>query len=382
MADVAELSTRPKHIPALDGVRFLAVGFVLLHHLTSGSHSSLFLRLIGLQQGNGIGPTLFFVLSGVLLTPVILNARNTKNRYRNFLVRRVLRIFPLYFAYLAVAAIATVLMTGHRMQHLWVFTFFLQNTFLTAAADTNAVLPVYHLWTIALQDQFYILWPLLLWNCDSIRTMRRACYVIIVLSFAARIVITHPSFTPVLYGRILPARAGEMCLGGLLALDLLEEGTLANLLRKSFLPLASILLLWMWHGLYITSTIGSTVGLQLIALASAALIAAALQPHSRTARLLGSKFMALGGKKYAFAIYIFHPLMLTICMELPIASKALRLAIFAVSTVVISGLSYRYYESPFLHMKVGRTQTSLPPLPDQPAFPAQSPRPAQQLTSV
>src|SRR5580704_1093160 len=136
MADVVEQYTRPRHIPALDGVRFLAVGFVLLHHLTRGSHSSIFLHLIGLQEGNGIGPTLFFVLSGVLLTPVILNARNTEHRYRNFLLRRVLRIFPLYFAYLAAAVIATILMTGHRVQHLWVFTFFLQNTFLTAAAGT------------------------------------------------------------------------------------------------------------------------------------------------------------------------------------------------------------------------------------------------------
>ena len=211
MADVAELPTRPKHIPALDGVRFLAVGFVILHHLTSGSHASLLLHLIGLQEGNGLGPTLFFVLSGVLLTPVILNARNTEHRYRNFLVRRVLRIFPLYFAYLAAAIIATLLLTGHLLHHLWVFAFFLQNTFLTDAADTGSVLPMYHLWTLALQDQFYIFLPFLLWRCDSIRTMRRACYVIIVLSFASRVVIAHPSLTHVLYGRILPAQAaGEM----------------------------------------------------------------------------------------------------------------------------------------------------------------------------
>jgi hypothetical protein len=50
---------------------------------------------------------------------------------------------------------------------------------------------------------------------------------------------------------------------------------------------------------------------------------------------------------------MFHPLMLEICMSLPIASKGLRLTLFATSTVVISGLSYRYLESFFLHMKVG-----------------------------
>jgi peptidoglycan/LPS O-acetylase OafA/YrhL len=365
MADVTEQYTRPKHIPALDGVRFLAVGLVILHHITSGSHSSIFLHLIGLQEGNGLGPTLFFVLSGVLLTPVILNARNTEHRYRNFLLRRVLRIFPLYFAYLAVAAVATVLLTGHRLQHLWVFAFFLQNAFLTAAGQTGSVMPMYHLWTLALQDQFYIFWPLLLWNCDSTRAMRRACYVIILLSFASRVVITHPSLTPDLFGRILPARAGEMCLGALLALDLREKGSFANLLRRSFLPIAAVLFLWMWHGLSFLTPLGSTVGIQLITLASAALIATAVQPHSWAARLLGSRFMALGGKKYAFAMYMFHPLCLITCLDLPIASKAVRLALFGISTVVVSGLSYRFYESPFLHMKVGRTQTSQPPRPVQ-----------------
>jgi len=360
MADVAEQFTRPRHIPALDGVRFLAVGLVILHHITRGSHSSIFLHLIGLQEGNGLGPTLFFVLSGVLLTPVILNARHTEHRYRNFLLRRALRIFPLYFAYLAAAVVATVLLTSHRLQHLWVFAFFLQNTFLTAAAATGSVMPMYHLWTLALQDQFYIFWPLLLWNCKNTRTMRRACYIIILLSFASRVVIAHPSLTPDLFGRILPARAGEMCLGALLALDLRENGSLARLLRKSFLPVSAVLLLWMWHGLYITSTIGSTIGIQLITIACAALIAVTLQPDSLPARLLGSKFMALGGKKYAFAMYMFHPLCLTLCLDLPIASKAVRLALFCVSTVVVSGLSYRFYESPFLHMKVGHTQPSQP----------------------
>ena len=93
----------------------------------------------------------------------------------------------------------------------------------------------------------------------------------------------------------------------------------------------------------------------LIALTSAALIAVALEPSSWIARLLGSKFFALGGKKYAFAMYIFHPLILEICTSLPIASKGLRLSLFAISTVLISGLSYRYLESYFLHMKVGGT---------------------------
>jgi peptidoglycan/LPS O-acetylase OafA/YrhL len=214
---------------------------------------------------------------------------------------------------------------------------------------------MYHLWTLAVQDQFYILWPLLLWKCDSVRKMRYLCVAGIVLSFGARLIITDPSLTPELFGRILPARAGEMCLGALLALDLREKTALSGILRKALLPLSAILAIWMWHGLSLTTSFGSVIGLQLIAFTSAALIAVALKPSTRIARILGSKFFALGGKKYAFAMYMFHPLMLTLCMALPIASKGLRLTLFAISTVIISGLSYRHLESFFLHMKVGGT---------------------------
>jgi peptidoglycan/LPS O-acetylase OafA/YrhL len=355
MIGVVEQHTRSKHIPALDGVRLLAVALVILHHLTRGSQTSIVLHLIGLQVNNGLGPTLFFVLSGVLLTTVIIDTRGTEHRYRNFLTRRALRIFPLYLGYLGVAAVATFWLTGRHLQNLWVFAFFLQNTFLTAASKTGSVLPMYHLWTLAVQDQFYILWPLLLWKSDSVPKMRYLCVAGIILSFSARLIITHRSLTPELFGRILPAHAGAMCLGALLALDLREETALSSLLRKAFLPLSAILAVWMWHGLSFTTSIGSVLGLQLIAITSAALIAAALKPSTGTARILGSKFFALGGKKYAFGIYVFHPLMLDICISLPIASKGLRLSLFAISTILISGFSYRYLESYFLHMKVGGT---------------------------
>jgi peptidoglycan/LPS O-acetylase OafA/YrhL len=126
-------------------------------------------------------------------------------------------------------------------------------------------------------------------------------------------------------------------------------------LRKALLPLSAVLAIWMWHGLSFTTSSGSVLGLQLVAVTSAALIAAALKPSTWTARVLGSRFLALGGKKYAFAMYVFHPLMLEICMSLPIASKGLRLTLFAMSTVFVSGLSYRYLESYFLHMKIGGT---------------------------
>jgi len=360
---MVQTSTRPKHLPALDGVRLLAVGLVILHHLTSGSHSSVILHLIGLQRGNGLGPPLFFVLSGALLTTVIIDSRDSANRYRNFLLRRVLRIFPLYFAYLAAAIIATWVTTGSPPQNFWVFAFFLQNVFPNTASSTGSVINTYHLWTIAVQDQFYVIWPLLLWKCKNDRQMRYLCYAGIAFSIVFQIIILHPSITPELMGRSLPARAGTMCLGALIALERREKTILTPLMLKSLLPLGFVVAIWMWHGLDFFSPFGSVVGMQLVGLICAAFIATALQPSSWVARTLGSKFFALGGKKYAFGIYMFHPSLLNICINLSLPSKALRLAIFFVSAVVVSGLSYRYYESPFLHMPIGRNNSPQPAAP-------------------
>jgi peptidoglycan/LPS O-acetylase OafA/YrhL len=345
---------RPNHIPALDGVRLIAVGLVILHHTTSGLHASFFLHLIGMQHDNGIGPPLFFVLSGTLLTTVILDARNAENRYRNFLLRRVLRIFPLYFGYLGLIAFATWIETGRLPSHLWVFALFSQNIFVYYAGHTGSVFHTYHLWTIAVQDQFYLVWPLLLWRCKSNRQMRLLCSAGIVLSFLSHAVLLYPGFPQEYAVRSLPAVAGCMCLGGLLALEGREKTILTPVLLKSLIPLLLVCALWMWHGLDFTSPLGSLVGYQLVALACAAAIAVALQPTSMIARVLGSKIFATGGKKYAFGMYMFHPFLLNFCVLLSIRSMAVRLALFFASTIVISGLSYRFYESPFLHMQVGR----------------------------
>ncbi len=353
-----QTSTRPKHLPALDGVRLLAVGLVILHHITSGTHSSVFLHLIGLQRGNGLGPPLFFVLSGALLTTVIIDARDTENRYRNFLLRRVLRIFPLYFTYLAAAFIATWVVKGAPPRNFWVFAFFLQNIFPNVAAQTGSVMNTYHLWTIAVQDQFYVIWPLLLWRCKTDKQMRYLCYAGIVLTVLVRIAILHPAITPELMGRSLPARAGTMCLGALIALERREKTFLTPLFLRSLLPLSIITAVWMWYGLDFFAPVGSVVGLELVGLLCAAFIATAMQPASWITRVLGSKFFALGGKKYAFGMYMFHPFLLSLCTHLHLP-KALQLSTFLISTVVLAGVSYRYFEGPFLHIPVGRN----PPKP-------------------
>lgn len=350
---------RPSHIPALDGIRLLAVLLVILHHTTGTPDGSFLHHLLSIQHNNGIGSPLFFVLSGMLLTRVILSARDTENRYRNFLARRMLRTVPLYVAYMVAAVIITMISTGTTPHNLWVFVLMLQNTFVDTASQTGSAIPVYHFWSLAVQDQFYLFWPLMLWSCTSTRKMRQLCYAVVVLSLLARIIIAHPAI-PFLRPEVLilslPSRAGELCLGALVALESREQTLLTPVLRNSFLPLCLICGTWMWFGLDVRDGMGSTLGLQIIALIAAGLITVTLIPYSWPSRILGSRLIAQGGKKYSFAMYVFHPAMLHLCIHLNIPSKGIRLGLFAVATMLASVLSYRFYERPFLQLPIGRSK--------------------------
>ena len=115
MIGVVEQHTRSKYIPALDGVRFLAVALVMLHHLTRGSQTSIVLHLIGLQVGNGLGPPLFFVLSGVLLMSASSALRGivaTKGNDVGLLMRAFDRMSIVMTLLMAAFTIATVAWLG------------------------------------------------------------------------------------------------------------------------------------------------------------------------------------------------------------------------------------------------------------------------------
>lgn len=289
-----------------------------------------------------------------MLGPASICALSNSNVRAQLHLHNLLRKIPYVLIGCIHSPVTTWIVTRTLPQHIWVFAFFLQNNLLTAAADIGSVFPLYHFWTLAVQDQFYLVWPLLLWECDSNRRMRHLCYTLLVLSFLSRVLITHPALTPDLFGRILPSRAGDMCLGALIALEARQRTLLTPILQRAFLPLVLLCGVWMWHGLEITTAYGSVFGLQLIGLTCGALIVMALDPSTFVSRALGSKHFALGGKKLAFAMYILHPLVLTVCIALPLHSKMLRLGLFGVITVILSSLSYRFIESPILHLPIGR----------------------------
>jgi peptidoglycan/LPS O-acetylase OafA/YrhL len=147
--------------PRLDGVRGIAILLVLLCHLTQYGG----LRPVGpfldrvwwaWTMPLGFGVDLFFVLSGFLITGILLDTRDGPDYFRNFYARRILRIFPLYYASLVVAFL---LIPAVRGDAIWYWTYLTNYRF--ADVGWPRVPYLGHFWSLAVEEQFYLVWPAL-----------------------------------------------------------------------------------------------------------------------------------------------------------------------------------------------------------------------------
>ncbi|MFO1076473.1 MAG: acyltransferase [Planctomycetota bacterium] len=145
----------PRHLPALDGLRAIAVLLVLWTHvpptITPGYPTWLLWAHTILEPG-ALGVEIFFVLSGFLITRILLAERREDRPVRWFLLRRVLRIFPIY--YLLIAILAVVRPGGYLA---WCATYTSNVLTITRPAEQ---FPLQHSWSLCVEEHFYLLWPL------------------------------------------------------------------------------------------------------------------------------------------------------------------------------------------------------------------------------
>ncbi len=154
-------------IPALNGVRGVAILLVIVCHFIAFAlpyTPARWLRLVASVGGTGVD--LFFVLSGFLITRILLASRQRPAFLTTFYARRILRIFPLYYGFLAAIYIAVPLLhLGQPIPfgiQLWAWTY-TQNVAMTflphPATDLWQWTP--HLWSLAVEEHFYLVWPLI-----------------------------------------------------------------------------------------------------------------------------------------------------------------------------------------------------------------------------
>jgi peptidoglycan/LPS O-acetylase OafA/YrhL len=183
-------------VPWLDGLRGIGILSVILVHCalaTRASGTRTVDRLFGMTVDNfgPIGMELFFAISGFLITSILERTRAADRPIRTFYFRRILRILPLYYGFLLLVLFSfshlPPVMVGQRHDMVWYFTF-LTNFFLGFHGDNAAGTFFPHFWSLAVEEQFYIFWPLvLLWQ--PVRLNEKTCLVLIGFSLAFRSVV-------------------------------------------------------------------------------------------------------------------------------------------------------------------------------------------------
>ena len=366
--------------PALDGLRGLAVLMVFLFHYGGGlSSHNLLVHLFGLATAAGwTGIVLFFVLSGYLITGTLWDAFAQPRAVLHFYARRALRILPLYYAVLCIVVLAS-LMRGSNFEELRpfaIFFLFLQDVpGLASQAIVNpSPLPLYHLWTLAVEEQFYLLWPLLPWI--ALRTRRSSplrhaidlCLSLFALSALFRLAVyglLHAGNTLLsgLFDDSLLTHAGALALGATLALAM-RDRDLAHRIRGWAAPffalgvIAYIASSALCDSPLLRAPVQYIVGLPALSLAAVGLIALLRQPGPLRNAASFTPLRWVG--RISYGIYIFHillqPLFDTIALhyahrDTGVAYHAIRFAAGLPITLLVSWLSFYLLESPFLHLK-------------------------------
>lgn len=399
--------TRPKsrYIPALDGLRTLAVVAVVLYHLN-----------LTWAQGGLLGVTIFFVLSGYLITRLLLNeiAKTGRIDLKSFWIRRIRRLFPAVVTVVVVTcALCTVfnhvMLTKMRPDILPSLLFFnnwwqiMQDvSYFNALGDPS---PLTHFWSLAIEEQFYLIWPPLLLAMVSVHmskpNTRRVVLGLAAVSAVAMMVLYNPATDPsrVYYGT--DTRVFSLLLGAWMAfipdrdlaparlvrhlgLDRLagaakhgkSKGDTAEAattkpseLARFWSSPASIDLMGVVGLVGLAAMVALTNGYTafqyrggtlLCSILTLMVIAACVQPQGMVARALAAEPLVWIGKR-SYSIYLWHyPLLLLMNPVANINDTPWWHYILQVLLVVAAAeCSYRFIETPFRKGAFGRTVSEL-----------------------
>ena len=323
------------HDRALDGLRGIAILLVLVMHTLHFEAGRPLWGWIsaGIKVG-WIGVDLFFVLSGFLITRILVQLRDAPNRASVFYGRRALRILPAYFFYLLLAVPLLLLFAPPEHVSLtremlpW-FLVFGQN-FYGALADPEGVNvgPLSHLWSLAVEEQFYLLWPFLVWHVRTAH-LARAALLIGLLAVLFKLLLSLAAVAPhVPY--VLPfTRMDGFAAGAWLAArQAMAVTTTPGWLRP--LPWAALLLLGLtlaaggsgWpQDIWPMSLCLSLTPLIFAGLLHRALVAA---PGSALRARLGQPWLVFFGR-HSYALYLVHTgvSVLLLNLVLPLLREAL-----------------------------------------------------------
>ena len=371
-----------RHYAGLDGLRGVAILMVLLEH---------YVVVAPAYRWGWIGVRIFFVLSGFLITGILYDTRNADRRWSVFYWRRALRIFPLYYAVLLLGVFLYPHFRWivHPSWILW--PFYLQNyaRFIWTADIPLGVVdhlrsslpspyPIMlfygHFWSLAIEEQFYLVWPLVVFSVKRRETLMKICAWVIVLSPLGRLLtcltLSHALRDAGFEERFTFLQCDALLLGGFFALwmrgshpDFSRLGSRLAVSLLLMVILSEVLCYRLFHAPLapnIGEPIFASIGYSCINFGAIAIVLLAIDPKTLMSKLLSNRQLRyLGTISYGF--YIFHDMPhyfynvifnnLSNRFGFHAGRQLIPLLIAFVATLGLASASYYGFERPFLRMK-------------------------------
>lgn len=347
--DLAYLAFREtKYFPALDILRAFSIAAVICHH-------TMPYALAGLGHH---GVTLFFAISGFLITTLILRSKDDRSDFsiKSFYIKRTLRIWPVYFATLLVY----VLIVPVFEKDLFYKQQFFQNIKYFATFTSNWFVPLDHprvifffAWSLAAEEQFYLVWP---WVQRYLQGMWPAFAAGMLLLLGWVVAIAWPTADQELWWRIVLSIPPAICLGAIVGHLMHEPRTFRMVVDYAAHPAAVAAAVALVLGtIALSPRIPYPTGHILVSLAMAALVVASVvRQDNIMARLAAFRPLVWLGV-VSYGVYLLHMLVANAVRRaaamVDLQSDLLLFVGTLVGATVLASLSYRYYERPFLALK-------------------------------
>ena len=353
------------YLPGLDGIRAVAVLAVIAYHLN-----------FGWASGGLLGVQVFFVLSGYLITDLLVAeyGRHRGIGLKHFWIRRARRLLPALFVMLFVTvgwatlfdrsqlvALRSDLPAGIFYVSNWWYIFHHVSYF----AKFGPPSPLGHLWSLAIEEQFYLVWPLLiLAGFRWLHTKRALILVTLAAATASALEMAvlyspSPEADPTRVYDGTDTRAFALLIGAALALWLPRSrpfaAVTANARRLLNLVGGAALLgiFAMYWGTSQYQSFPYEGGMFLLALLTALVIGVTVHPGSQLRTVLGWEPLRWVGER-SYAIYLWHYPVIVLTTPLNAPPNVVRAILQTAVTLVIAALSWRYVEQPVRHGALGR----------------------------
>lgn len=345
-----------KYIKALDGVRGIAAIMVMLFHFFSASPlkgSSVFVYMQSMTKIGQTGVVLFFVLSGFLITRILIATKNNQDFFRNFYARRAFRIFPLYYLFLIIYYFIVPLINNTPIIHFsnsWYVWIYLQNfadTFHWQYVDGPP-----HYWSLAVEEHFYLFWPLIVFYVKETK-LTNIIYMLILISWLTRIVLIINGFGA---AHFTFSNVDALAIGALLALKEWNYGLESFSVKYFFtcfsIGVLSLLLIWVFvqgESVFFIQVIRSTfLGFLYYSFIGFVI---ALNEDNFFKKILTSNFLLFTGK-ISYGLYVYHQLIIHSYFDVfKTGYQILDFVICMLLVYGISSLSFYLFELQLLKFK-------------------------------